>query len=205
MDELDEWGLPMWPAAERNKQPIFEELSSVLPTKPHTFLELAAGTGQHAVFFAERLSHATYYPSDSDPVHIQTLAARVAYSRLPNLQPPLIVDCTQDDWGLEQVDVIYNANMVHIAPWEAAQGLFRGAGRVLPRGGMLVTYGPYKIAGEHTAESNARFDASLRERDARWGVRGLEELSELGQKSGLALRERRPMPANNFFVVWQRV
>lgn len=110
-----------------------------------------------------------------------------------------------DTWPLSRADVIYNANMIHIAPFDAAVGLFRGAGRLLPAHGMLFTYGPYKFGGKHTAESNASFDQSLRSRNLSWGVRDVDELEKLAARCGMQLSERVPMPANNFSLVWKKL
>ena len=145
------------------------------------------------------------HPSDHDEEHLATIEKRVEVLGLRNLRPPLRLNVTEPKWPLAAVDVVYNANMVHIAHWEVAVGLFRGAAQVLSAGGWLVTYGPYKIDGEHTSESNRRFDESLRGRDERWGMRDLAELAKLAARYGLALRERRDMPANNFLVIWDRL
>lgn len=201
---MDEGGLPLWPAAERNQKPIGDALVSLLEGRCGTLLELSAATGQHAVAFSARLSGFDYWVSDVDPTHLATLERRLALAQQPRLRGPLRVDVTERKWPLQTADVIYNANMVHIAPWQASEGLFAGAGRLLPPGGLLITYGPYKIDGQHTSESNEGFDASLRARDPSWGVRDLKDLEQLAQRNGLELAERLSMPANNFLLVWAR-
>jgi SAM-dependent methyltransferase len=192
-----------WPAPERNKQPILEVLQRVLPSTG-TLLEIASGSGQHAAFFAEKLPALRYLPSDVDPENLQSIRAWVEEARLPNLAPPLELDVTSATWGVGQVDAIFNANMIHIAPWECALGLISGAGRHLRTGGVLVLYGPFRIDGAHTAPSNAEFDASLRARDPRWGVRDLEALLAVAETAGLSFAERVAMPANNQTLVFSR-
>jgi ubiquinone/menaquinone biosynthesis C-methylase UbiE len=188
MDQVDEQGLVVWPAAERNKQPIFEQLSRLLPEVGGLLLEIASGTGQHAVHFAKSLPHFRVQMSDADPEHLATLKGRKVASGLPNLLAPVVLDVTALSWPIETADVIYNANMVHIAPLEVAQGLFGGAGRLLKKGGLLFTYGPYMLNGAHTAESNEAFDRSLKNRDPRFGVRDLDLLRDFARPHGLTAR-----------------
>lgn len=201
-DVTDEHGLPLWPAPERNKQPIFEVLERVLPERGR-LLELASGTGQHAVYFANSLLGYTIQPSDSDPENLATLRRRVALAANPRLLPPLALDVTGP---LPEVDctAVFCANMVHIAPWAASVGLFRVSAHVLAPNGLLVTYGPYSFHGEHTAESNARFDRSLRDRNPEWGVRDVDALETVARAHGFALGETHALPANNFALVWTR-
>lgn len=192
-----------WPAAERNKQPILTVLSRVLPDSG-TLLELASGTGQHAAYFAERLPGLVFQPTDVDPANLASIEAWVESAGLPNLRRPIRLDVCEADWPTAEVAAIYNANLVHISPWECAQGLFRGAARYLSRQGVLALYGPYRIGGEHTAPSNARFDEDLRQRDARFGVRDLEAVVALAEENALSLAERIEMPANNQTLVFRR-
>lgn len=203
-DTFDSLGLPVWPAAERNKQPILEVLEERLLGRSGIFLELSSATGQHIVHFAPRLPQFTFVPSDFAEEHLVTLRERVRLVDLPNLRGPVAIDVTHESWNIEPCGVIYNANMIHIAPWEAAEGLFRGAARHLKEGGLLVTYGPYSFSGRHTSESNAEFDASLRARDPAWGVRDVDDLKRIAQAAGLSLREPIAMPKNNFILVWDR-
>lgn len=201
-DTFDEHGLPLWPPAERNKQPILEELRRVLPERG-TLLEVASGTGQHALHFAEGLAGWTVQPTDADPEHLETLRRRVALAGNPRLLPPLELDVTGVPPALAPT-AIYCANMIHIAPWAACVGLFTLAGRLLREGGLLITYGPYSIHGTHTAESNARFDQSLKARNPEWGVRDVDALEAVARAEHLSLVESRPMPANNLVLVWRR-
>ncbi len=193
-----------WPAPERNKVPILEVLARVLPPRG-TMLEISSGSGQHAAFFARELPAWTITPSDVDAENLASIRAYQAESGLSNLHAPLTLDVCDDPWEVGTYDAIFNANMVHIAPWACAEGLMRGVGRHLAETGVLVMYGPFKVSGAHTAESNASFDASLRARDARWGVRDVSDLATLAQAAGLRLRERVAMPANNFTLVFSRV
>lgn len=192
-----------WPAPERNKQPILSVLQRVLPASG-ALLELASGTGQHAIYFAEQLPSWTFQPSDLDPANLASIASWVRESNLPNLREPLRIDVCDDDWGVERVDAIYNANLIHIAPWAAAIGLLRGAGRSLSAAGRLVLYGPFRIAGQHTAPSNQSFDEGLKQREPSWGVRDLEQVVSLADQHGLTLLERVEMPANNQALVLGR-
>ena len=193
-----------WAAPDRNKQPILAVLGRVLPAAG-ALLELASGTGQHAAYFAERLPGLSYQPSDVDDANLASIRAWVADAALPNLLPPVRLDVCDVTWPTGPVDAIYNANLLHISPWECALGVMGGAARYLSATGVLVLYGPYKIAGAHTAPSNASFDADLRARDPRFGVRDLEAVAALAEEHGLSLLERVEMPANNQSLVFGRV
>lgn len=201
-DVVDEHGLVVWPAAERNKQPILEVLQRVLPERG-LLLEIASGTGQHALHFAQGLGEWTIQPSDFDPEHLETLRRRVAASGNARLLSPILLDVTAPPPPLEPT-AIYCANMVHIAPWAACLGLFSVAAQLLGEGGVLVTYGPYSLHGAHTAESNDRFDQSLKERNPEWGVRDVDALEAAARGQGFVLAETVTMPANNLLLVWRR-
>lgn len=196
-------GLPCSPAAERNKGPILEVLRRVLPERGAA-LEIAAGTGEHAAWFAAALAGWTWQPTEADPQLLPVLAARVAQSGLPNLLPPLPLDVHAPAWLAGRFDAIYCANMLHIAPWSACAALMRGAARSLAPSGVLVTYGPYFEEDVPTAASNLAFDESLRARDAEWGIRRLEDVAAQAAAAGLALRERHALPANNLLLVFGR-
>jgi SAM-dependent methyltransferase len=192
------------PAADRNKEPILEQLRRVLPGTG-TVLEIASGTGQHAVYFARALPELVWQPTEPDPDLCATIARRVRVSGLPNLRSPRAFDVLDAASPPFEAHAAVCINMIHIAPWAATEGLFRHAAQLLAAGAPLVLYGPYKIGGEHTAESNAAFDASLRSRDADWGVRDIEAVAALARRSGFELAERVAMPVNNFVVVFRRV
>jgi len=191
------------PAAERNRGPILDVLRRVLPARG-TVLEIASGTGQHVSFFATALPALDWQPSERDDADFASIAAWAQHAGTSNVRPPLRLDVTDATWPVGSVDAIVNANMIHIAPWACCVGLMRGAGRHLVPGGVLVTYGPYKIGGAHTAPSNESFDAELRTRDPAWGVRDLEAVAEVAATHGLVLHEQVAMPANNFTVVFRR-
>jgi hypothetical protein len=199
--------LPVWPAAERNKQPIAEVLQRVLAASG-TLLEIASGTGQHALHFAEVLEAWRIQPSDCDPEHLATLQRRVALAGNPRLLPPLALDVTAvagERLPLpEAPSAVYCANMLHIAPWLACVGLFRWAGVLLGATQPLITYGPYAVGGSQTSESNAEFDASLRARNPDWGVRDVGAIEAVAGENGFVLEQRIPMPANNFCLVWRK-
>lgn len=191
------------PAAERNKAPILEQLGARLPAQG-SVLEVASGTGQHVAYFAAHLPQLQFVPSEPDPRLRAVISARLAASACANVAEPIDLDVTAPEWPVSRADALICANLIHIAPWAAAQGLVHGARRVLPPGAPLVLYGPFRRAGAHTAESNEAFDASLRARDPAWGVRDVEAVTELAGANGLELDEIVPMPANNFVVVYRR-
>ena len=190
------------PAVARNREPILAVLRRVLPTQG-TVLEIASGSGQHAMHFAAGLPHLTWQPADIDPDALRSIAAYRAAARLPNLLPPLALDAAAPDWPVTRADAVVSINMIHIAPWSAAQGLMAGAERILAAGDVLYLYGPFKEDGQHTAPSNAAFDLSLRQRNPQWGVRDVGDVYELAQQHGLALVERVAMPANNLSLVFR--
>jgi SAM-dependent methyltransferase len=190
-----------WAAPERNKAPILAILQRVLPAKG-TVLEVASGSGQHIAYFAEAMPQLTWLPSDPDPENLASIRAyREAGARFLD---PRVIDVRSNDWDVGCVEAVFCANMIHIAPWSCTEGLFEGVGRNLEKGGVFVLYGPFRIGQQHTAPSNAAFDASLRGRDPSWGVRDLEAVTELAALHGLALRERIEMPANNQTLVFVR-
>jgi cyclopropane fatty-acyl-phospholipid synthase-like methyltransferase len=191
------------PAVARNRDPILAVLRRVLPARG-TVLEIASGTGEHAVHFAAALPQITWQPADLDPDALRSISAYRARAQLPNLLPPLELDAAAAVWPVTSADAVVSINMIHIAPWTAAEGLMAGAERILSRGNVVYLYGPFKENGRHTAPSNAAFDASLRGRNPEWGVRDVGEVAELARRHGLALVERIAMPANNLSIVFRR-
>jgi SAM-dependent methyltransferase len=192
-----------WPAPERNKGPILEVLQRILPRRGRV-LELASGSGQHVVFFAESLPELTFLPSDLDEAHVESIRAWIAHHALANVEAPRRLDVCAADYGVGSVDAIFAANMLHIEPWSCTEGVFAGARRHLLPGGLLVLYGPFHVGGKPTAESNAAFDADLRRRDPRWGVRDVDAVGALAERAGLVCRERVPMPANNQILIFDK-
>lgn len=192
-----------WPAPERNKAPILDVLRRVLPASGQ-LLELASGSGQHAAFFAQALPTWTVQPSDVDASNLASIRAWVQEMQLPNLKPPLSLDVRSERWDVACFDAVFNANMIHIAPFECCLGMLRGAARHLTPEGLLVVYGPFRIGEAHTSKSNEEFDASLRARDPRWGVRDLLQVVAEAERLGFILSERVAMPANNQTLVFRR-
>ncbi|WP_095956956.1 DUF938 domain-containing protein [Corallococcus macrosporus] len=191
------------PATERNREPLLAVLREVLPATGRV-LEVASGTGQHAAWFARALPHLTWQPTDVDAESLESIEAWRAGEDLPNLLPPRQLDASAASWPQADADVILNVNMIHISPWAACQGLMRGAGRVLPPGGLLILYGPYFVEGRQTAPSNLEFDASLRARNPAWGVRTLEAVTAEAALNGLERERVVDMPSNNLTVVFRK-
>jgi len=192
-----------WPAPERNKAPLLKVLAHVLPRRG-SVLEVASGSGQHAVHFASNLPGLRWLPSDPADDNLVSIRAWVHDAALPNLSDPVQLDVLSSIWPVATVDAIFNANMIHIAPWACCVALFDGAARHLTAEGILITYGPYRIDGRHTSESNERFDAGLRAQDPSWGVRDLDDVEREAERVGMLLNERIQMPANNFSLVFRR-
>ncbi|HKG86305.1 MAG TPA: DUF938 domain-containing protein [Beijerinckiaceae bacterium] len=191
------------PSAARNREPILAVLRRVLPARG-LVLEIASGTGEHAVHCAGALPDLTWQPSDRDPEALASIAAHRAEAGLPNLLAPLALDVTAPSWPVERADAIVAINMIHIAPWRAAEGLIEGAGRLLAPGGVVYLYGPFMEDSRHTAPSNAAFDESLKARDPAWGVRDVAAVAELAARHGLDLKKRVAMPANNLSLVFRK-
>jgi SAM-dependent methyltransferase len=188
-------------AAERNREPILSVLREVLPARG-LVLEVASGTGQHTAYCAAALPGLTFQPSELAGESLASIAAWC--EGLPNVRPPIVLDATAEVWPVAAADAIFNANMIHIAPWAVCEGLVRGASRTLAPGSLLILYGPFRIGGEHTAESNAAFDQRLRETDPAWGVRDFEAVCGLAERAGLRFDRRVPMPANNQTLVFRK-
>jgi uncharacterized protein DUF938 len=199
-------------AFHRNHQAIRSVLQQFLAGKSGDAVETGSGTGQHVVDFARHLPEIVWWPSDLNEQHLKSIAAWRAHVGLANVRPPLRIDLSDPDWCSQMHDgsgpakllAVFCANVIHIAPWRVAEGLFAGAGRYLRAGGRLFLYGPFKRGGKHTALSNAAFDTSLRSQNAEWGVRDVEELEKLAAGAGLKLVEIAEMPANNLTLVFER-
>jgi len=190
------------PATERNRGPIRDVLARVLPASG-TVLEIASGSGEHAVAFAQAFPALTWQPSDPDPSARASIAAWGDEAGLANLAPPIELDVMKP-WPALAPSAIACINMVHISPWEASLALFANAGRILAPGAVLYLYGPYRFSGAFTAESNAEFDRSLRARDPRWGVRDVDDLVAAARAAQLELVETVAMPANNHSLIFRR-
>jgi SAM-dependent methyltransferase len=200
------------PAFHRNHQAIFAALQAFLAGKSGDVVEAGSGTGQHVADFARHTPEIIWWPSDLNAQHLKSIDAWRAHTGLANIRPPLRIDLSDPAWCVEMEDgsgpgkllAVFCANVIHIAPWRVAEGLFAGAGRVLRPDGRLFLYGPFKRDGKHTALSNAVFDSSLRDRDPEWGVRDIDDLKKLGEGAGLNLIENVEMPANNLILVFER-
>lgn len=192
---------PYAEACERNQEPILGVLKDEFASAS-CVLEIGSGTGQHAVYFARALPHLVWQTSDL-PANHPGIGAWLEEAGLPNVRPPLALDVTAD-WPEVAFDAVFSANTAHIMSWQAVCAMFAGVGERLPAGGRFVLYGPFSEHGRHTSDSNAAFDKWLRKRDPLSGVRDIIELDRTASASGLVLRNRHPMPANNQIVVWQR-
>lgn len=200
------------PATQRNRLAILDVLKRVLP-KDGGILEIASGTGEHCIFFAPHFHPRQWIPSDIHPESLNSIQAWIQGCKTNNIQEPLFIDVTEKKWFndsqlslliKDKITSIININMIHIAPWEACAGLFHGARKILPSGGILYLYGPFKIQGKHTAPSNEQFDHSLRMRNPQWGVRNLDDVMALAKDNGFTFKETVAMPANNFSVIFER-
>ena len=199
-------------AFHRNHKPIWAVLEKFLVGKSGDVVEAGSGTGQHVVHFASHTPDLTWWPSDLNENHLKSIEAWRAHAGLPNIRPPLRIDLTDPAWCPEMHDgsgptellAVFCANVVHIAPWRVAEGLFAGTARYLRSDGRVFLYGPFKRDGKHTALSNAVFDTSLREQDPDWGVRDIADIEKLAAGVGLALIETVQMPANNLILVFGR-
>lgn len=191
------------PAVARNRQPILAVLCEVLPPTG-LVLEIASGTGEHALHFARALPDIIWQPSDPDLEARCSIAAWRAAEGLPNLREPLALDAASGDWPLDHADAVVCINMIHISPWQSTLGLMTGAGRILPSGAPLVLYGPFRREGHPIEPGNAAFDEDLRLRDPRWGLRLLEEVAQVADAQGLSLERVVEMPANNLTIVFTK-
>jgi Protein of unknown function (DUF938) len=191
------------PAAERNKEAILEILREVLPPRG-VVLEVASGSGQHAVHFAGALPHLVWQPSDADEAARASIAAYNDETALDNLRPPVALDAASLPWSIERADAVVNINMIHIAPWTACLGLLDGAALLLSPGAPLVLYGPFVIDGDFVAPSNIAFDRRLRAENAAWGLRELRDVQQAAEARRFRLDRVVARPANNQVIVFRR-
>ena len=192
------------PAAARNCVPIADVLAQELPASG-TVLELASGTGEHAIFMARRFPGIVWQPTDPDTDALGSIAGWAEETGLENLKPPLKLDARSPNWRLSRADAVVCVNMVHISPWQASEGLFAGASRLLDKGAPLVLYGPYLEDDVETAPSNLAFDESLKARNSDWGIRNIAAMDELAVCTGFTRTARHEMPANNLTLVYRRI
>jgi hypothetical protein len=189
------------PATERNRDVIAQTLARVLPTEG-LILEVASGTGEHVVHFAKMFPALTWQPSDPDPIALASINAWRADSNVPNVRPAMLLDASAD-WPIAQADAVVCINMTHISPWAATVGLLRNAARLLPQSAVLFIYGPYNQRDVPLADSNAAFDAALRQQNALWGLRFVEDIAAEAHVSGLHLDSVIDMPANNLSLIFR--
>jgi hypothetical protein len=192
------------PATLRNRDFILSVLRDVLPTKG-VILEIASGSGEHVVHFARNLRSLVFQPSDREPDALQSVAAWVKATRVTNVRAPVVLDASHSVWPISSADGIICINMVHISPWEATQGLIKGAAAILRSASPLYLYGPYKREGFAMVPSNQAFDRSLRDRNPTWGLRDLEAVAAIAQSVGFSAPVITEMPANNLGVVFRRM
>jgi hypothetical protein len=194
------WSIP---AAERNKDPILGVLARVLPRRG-LVLEVASGTGQHVMHFANGLPGLAWQPSDPDAELRESINLRIHEERRANVNRPIHLDVGKLPWPLGTADAVLAINLIHVAPWSVTTALFEGAKALLSTQGVLFLYGPYRRHGRHTSESNAQFDLDLRTQNPEWGLRDLETVSDVATGAGFVLAETVEMPANNFSLVFKR-
>ena len=191
------------PSALRNRDAILQVLRRALPDRG-TVLEIASGTGEHVLHFARHLPHLLWQPSDPSPEARASIAAWLDAEGTPNVGAPIDLDASARSWPIEEADAIIAINLVHISPWEVAVGLMDGAKRLLPIGGVLYLYGPYRQRERPLAASNAAFDADLRNRNPEWGLRDVADVAAVAEQNGLRLDEVVDMPANNLSLLFTR-
>ncbi|AXK42084.1 DUF938 domain-containing protein [Erythrobacter aureus] len=191
------------PATARNSEPLAEVLAGELPNEG-LVLEIASGTGEHAVFMARRFPALDWQPSDCATDALHSVDAWAQEAGLANLRPAIALDAAAGDWLVESADAVLCVNMVHISPWQATVGLFEGAGRVLASGAPLILYGPFLEADVDPALSNLAFDESLKARDRAWGLRNVADLDALAEARNLNRTAHHEMPANNLVLVYRK-
>ena len=195
--------LPFSQSCENNKVPILGCLKTELADHRRV-LEVGSGTGQHAVYFAEQLSHLCWQTSDVLDCH-NGIQLWISEAGLDNLRPPLELDVCSYAWGEDRFDAVFTANSLHIMPLEAAEYFVSHVANALVDGGCFIAYGPFNYQGQYTSPSNARFDLWLKQRDTGSAIRDFEVLDHCAKKAGLALHKDYEMPANNRLLVWRKL
>lgn len=193
---------PYSEACEQNKLPILSVLQEIF-TRPGTILEIGSGTGQHAVYFARRLPHLIWQPTDIAE-HIPGIKLWLAEADLPNVRPPRVLDVAHQPWPVERADGVFSANTAHIMSWAEVENMFYGIGKILAAEEFFCLYGPFNYGGRYTSASNAQFGAWLKQHDPRRGIRNIDDLNRLAEQAGLILAQDHPMPVNNRTLVWRK-
>ena len=194
---------PYADSCDRNRDPILEIIAPLLADN-HAVLEIGGGTGQHAIYFAQKMPHLIWYVSDRWQNHAG-IQAWLDEAALPNVLGPIELDVMQADWPNIKVDAVFSANTAHIMHWRDVEAFVVGVGDLLQTGGLFILYGPFSFAGQHTSESNAQFDMRLRQRDPFMGVRDFDELNVLAEEAGMRFEYDYPLPANNRILLWKKV
>lgn len=194
---------PYAEACDRNQEAIFSVIEPLF-SRSKAILEVGSGTGQHAIYFAERLPHLIWYTSDLEENH-QGIKLWLEEAGLSNTRPPAILDVRQTIWPMLNIDAVFSANTVHIMHWDSVEKFFLGVGDMLPGGGSFVLYGPFNYNGDYTSDSNRRFDSWLKTEDPLSGIRDFEKLDELAENSNMKLINDYSMPANNRILHWQKI
>ena len=192
------------PAAQRNREPIADVLRNWLPPSG-LVLEIASGTGEHAAHFARAFPSVEWQPSDVEPLALASIEEWRKDLGLPNLRPPIELDASSPHWPVESAEAVLSINMVHISPWASALGLIAGSARILPKGGALILYGPWRKEGVETVPSNFAFDSDLKRRNPEWGLRLVEDFAAAAGEAGFALESLRDMPANNLMLLLRKL
>lgn len=190
------------PATARNRQPILKVLQAALPERARV-LEIASGSGEHAIHFAHAMPGWDWQPSDTSADALASIEAWRQDTGLDNVRPPIELDVTRDPWPAGPFDAVVAINLIHIAPWNVTGALMTGAANRLTDSGILALYGPFMRDGQHTAASNQAFDADLKARNPEWGVRDLADVTVEATAPGLALAQVTKMPANNLVVLFR--
>lgn len=190
-------------ASERNKEPILAVLEKLLHPGDR-LLEIGSGSGQHAMHFCHVLPEIQWYPTELD-MNLAALESNLLQAAIPNIQSPKALDVSWPEWPGDIVSAVYTANTLHIMSWRLVELFFKGVGRCLRSGGLLITYGPFCYAGEFTSDSNAEFDLWLKQRDPDSGIRDIEAIKLIAAEEGLELESDFSMPANNQLLVWRRI
>jgi cyclopropane fatty-acyl-phospholipid synthase-like methyltransferase len=193
---------PVSEASERNREPILSVIRPLLQDA-QAVLEIGSGTGQHAVYFAEKMPHLTWITSDREENHAGIMAW-LTDAGLDNTRGPLALDVAQAEWPSVEVDAVFSANAVHIMHWGEVEKMITAIGNLLPADGLLILYGPFNYNGRYTSESNARFDDWLKARDPQSGIRNFEDVDALAESAGLTLEQDYDMPANNRILCWRK-
>ncbi len=192
--------LPFSEACERNREPILDVLLARFADRAQV-LEIGSGTGQHAVYFAARLPHLVWHPTEQ-LAYLEDLTTRVHREGGINLKAPTVLDVAQIIWPVHSVDAIFTANTLHIMSWAQVGSLFRGVGNILSPGGLLCVYGPFRYDGRYTSPSNSEFDRMLQSRDPQSGIRDVQAVSKLAAEVGLRLADDHDLPAFNRLLVF---